>query len=48
VTARLTVHSGDGTVRLTARWLLFAARDQPAVITGTDGPRRLAATMAAP
>ena len=48
VTARLTVRYGGGTVRLTARWLLFAAQDQPAVITGTAGPRRLAATMAAP
>jgi hypothetical protein len=48
VTARLTVRYGGGTVRLTARWLLFAAQDQPAVITGTAGPRRLAATMPAP
>ena len=48
VTARLTVRYGGGTVRLTAHWLLFAAQDQPAVITGTAGPRRLAATMAAP
>jgi rhamnose transport system permease protein len=48
VTARLTVRYGGGTVRLTARWLLFAAQDQPAVITGTAGSRRLAATMQAP
>jgi hypothetical protein len=48
VTARLTVRYGGGTVRLTARWLLFAAQDQPAVITGTAGPRRLTATMPAP
>ena len=48
VTARLTVRYRGGTVRLTARWLLFAARDQPAVITGTAGSRRLAATMPAP
>ena len=48
VTARLAVRYGGGTVRLTARWLLFAAQDQPAVITGTAGPRRLAATMPAP
>jgi pimeloyl-ACP methyl ester carboxylesterase len=48
VTARLTVRYGGGTVRLAARWLLFAAQDQPAVITGTAGPRRLAATMPAP
>jgi hypothetical protein len=48
VTARLTVRYHGGTVRLTARWLLFAARDQLAVITGTAGSRRLAATMPAP
>jgi len=48
VTARLTVRYGGGTVRLTARWLLFAAQDQPAVITGTAGSRRLAAIMPAP
>jgi pimeloyl-ACP methyl ester carboxylesterase len=48
VTARLTVRYGGGAVRLTARWLLFAAHDQPAVITGTAGSRRLAATMPAP
>jgi pimeloyl-ACP methyl ester carboxylesterase len=48
VTARLTVRCGGGTVRLTARWLLFAAQDQPAAITGTAGSRRLAATLAPP
>ncbi len=48
VTARLAVRYGGGTVRLTARWLLFAAQGQPAAITGTAGPRRLAATMPAP
>jgi pimeloyl-ACP methyl ester carboxylesterase len=48
VTARLTVRYGGGTVRLTARWLLFAAQDQPASITGTAGSRRLAATLAPP
>ncbi len=48
VTARLTVRYGGGTVRLTARWLLFAAQDQPAAITGTAGSRRLAATLAPP
>jgi hypothetical protein len=48
VTARLTVRYGGGTVRLTAHWLLFAARDQPATITGTAGSRRLATTMPAP
>jgi pimeloyl-ACP methyl ester carboxylesterase len=48
VTARLTARYGGGTVRLTARWLQFAAQDQPAVITGTAGPRRLAAAMPAP
>ena len=48
VTARLAVRYGGGTVRLTARWLLFAAQDQPAAITGTAGSRRLAATLAPP
>jgi pimeloyl-ACP methyl ester carboxylesterase len=49
VTARLIVHYGAGaTVRLTARWRLFAAQDQPAVINGTAGGRRLAATLPAP
>jgi hypothetical protein len=48
VTARLTVRYRGGTVRLTARWLLFAAQDQPAVITGMAGSRRLGATMPAP
>ena len=48
VTARLTVRYGGGTVRLTARWLLFAAQDRPAAITGTAGSGRLAATLAPP
>ena len=48
VTARLAVRSGGGTVRLTARWLLFAAQDQPAVIHGLAGTHRLAATLPAP
>jgi pimeloyl-ACP methyl ester carboxylesterase len=49
VTARLTVRYGAGaTVRLTARWLLFAAQDQPAVIKGLAGTSRLAATLPAP
>ncbi len=48
VSARLTVRYGGRTIRLTADWLQFAAQDQPAVITGTAGSRRLAATMPAP
>jgi len=48
VTARLTVRYGGRAVRLTAQWLMSAAQDQPAVITGTAGCRRLVATMPAP
>ena len=49
VTARLTVHLAAGTaVSLTARWLPFGAQDQPAVIRGSQGRRRLAATSPAP
>jgi pimeloyl-ACP methyl ester carboxylesterase len=49
VTAHLTVRYGAGaTVRLTARWLVFGAPDQPAVIHGRAGTRRLAATLPAP
>jgi TAP-like protein len=49
VTAHLAVRYGAGaTVRLTARWLLFGAQDQPAVIHGRAGTRRLAATLPAP
>ncbi len=35
-------------VRLAARWRLFAAQGQPAVITGMAGTKRLAATLPAP
>jgi hypothetical protein len=49
VTAHLSVRYGAGAaVRLTARWRLFAAQDQPAAITGMAGTRRLAATLPAP
>jgi hypothetical protein len=49
VAAHLVVRYGGGpAVRLTARWRLFAAQHQPAVITGTAGSRRLAATLPAP
>jgi pimeloyl-ACP methyl ester carboxylesterase len=49
VTAHLTVRYGAGTtVRLTARWLLSGAQDQPAVIHGRAGTTRLAATLPAP
>ena len=49
VTAQLSVRYGAGAaVRLTARWRLFAAQDQPAAITGMAGTRRLAATLPAP
>jgi hypothetical protein len=49
VTAHLAVRYGAGaTVRLTARWLLFGGQDQPAVIHGRAGTRRLAATLPAP
>jgi hypothetical protein len=49
VTAHLVVRYGGGpAVRLTARWRLFAAQHQPAVITGTAGSKRLAATLPGP
>jgi pimeloyl-ACP methyl ester carboxylesterase len=49
VRAQLTVHSGAGpAVRLTARWRPFGAQDQPAVIHGFAGKRRLAAASPAP
>jgi pimeloyl-ACP methyl ester carboxylesterase len=48
VLARLSVHSAAGVVRLTARWRPFGAQDQPAVIRGSAGGRRLAATAPAP
>lgn len=49
VTARLTVHpDGGSVVRLTARWRVFGAPDQPAVIRGFQNGRRLAAISPAP
>ena len=49
VTARLSVHpDGGAVVRLTARWHVFGARRQPAVIHGSQGGRRLAAQCPAP
>jgi pimeloyl-ACP methyl ester carboxylesterase len=49
VTARLTVHPAHGTtVGLTARWNVFSAQDDPAVLTGAQGKRHLAATCPAP
>ena len=49
VTARLTVHpAGAAPVRLTARWRPFGQQDQLAVITGSQGGKRLAATCPAP
>lgn len=49
VTARLTVHpAGAAPVRLTARWRPFGGQDQPAVITGSQGKRHLAAVCPAP
>jgi hypothetical protein len=49
VTAHLTVRYGAGAaVRLTARWLLFGAQDQAALIHGRAGIRRLAATLPGP
>ncbi len=49
VTARLTVHpAGAAAVRLTARWRPFGAQDQPAVISGSQGQRHLAAVCPAP
>ena len=49
VTARLTVHpAGAAPVWLTARWLVFGSHEQLAVIHGSQGGRRLAATCPAP
>ncbi len=49
VTARLTVRSpGIAAVRLTARWRAFARPGQLAVITGSQGGKRLAAVLSAP
>ena len=49
VTARLTVRAaGTATVRLTARWRVFARPGQLAVITGSQGTKRLAAVLPAP
>ena len=49
VTARLTVQPRRGAVvRLTARWLAFGSPARRAVITGTQGARRLLAIAAAP
>ncbi len=49
VTARLTVHpAGAAPVQLTARWRPFGQQDQLAVITGSQGGKRLAATCPAP
>jgi hypothetical protein len=49
VTARLTVRPAHGSVvTLTARWLVYARPGQLAMITGTAGGARLAATAPAP
>ena len=49
VTARLTVRAaGTAAVRLTARWRAFAQPGQLAVITGSQGRKRLAAVLPAP
>lgn len=49
VTARLTVRVARGAVvRLTARWRVYAEPGQRAVITGSAGRARLAATAPAP
>ena len=49
VTARLTVRQAHGAVvTLTARWLVYAQPGQLAVITGTAGHARLAATAPSP
>jgi hypothetical protein len=47
--ARLVVHLARApAVRLTARWRPFGSQRQPAVITGSQAQRRLAATCPAP
>jgi pimeloyl-ACP methyl ester carboxylesterase len=49
VTARLTIRPARGpVVRLIARWRAYGAQDQLAVITGSQGIRRLTADGAAP
>jgi pimeloyl-ACP methyl ester carboxylesterase len=49
VTARLTVSLiGAAPVKLTARWRPYGEQNQPAVITGSQGGRRLAAVTPAP
>jgi hypothetical protein len=49
VTARLTVHlDGAAQVWLTGWWLAFGSQRQLAVIHGSQGGRRLAATCPAP
>ena len=49
VTARLAVQPRRGAaIRLTARWLVFASPAQRAMITGTQGGRRLVAAAPAP
>jgi pimeloyl-ACP methyl ester carboxylesterase len=49
VTARLTVRvAGGAVVRMTARWRVYAEPGQRAVITGSAGRARLAATAPAP
>ncbi len=49
VSARLTVHiPGAAPVRLAAHWRPFGAQSQLAIISGSQGSRRLAATTPAP
>jgi len=49
VLARLTVRPRRGEPDiLTARWLAFAAANQPVMITGTHGGRRIVASAPAP
>lgn len=49
VTARLAVHPAHGTViRMRARWRPFGPSNQLAVVTGSQGHRRLAASALAP
>jgi hypothetical protein len=49
VTARLTIRVAHGAVvRMTARWRVYAEPGQRAVITGSAGRARLAATAPAP
>jgi hypothetical protein len=47
--ARLVLHLARApTVRLTARWRPFGSQHLPAVIAGSQGHHRLAATLPAP